>query len=124
MWSSSAPGPARRVPLVSAVLGAPSQAARDADTLALLNYGSSRYRRGSVLRGARRGEPEVAYYGDREAKLGRLARVVLGVRRGERLADPWSTRRASSMARSGGRQGRERQVFVDTGGRRVYACRS
>jgi D-alanyl-D-alanine carboxypeptidase (penicillin-binding protein 5/6) len=39
------------VTVVSAVLGEPSEAARDADTLALLRYGLSRYRRERVVRG-------------------------------------------------------------------------
>jgi len=38
------------VTVVSAVLGEPSEAARDADTLALLRYGLSRYRRTDVVK--------------------------------------------------------------------------
>jgi D-alanyl-D-alanine carboxypeptidase (penicillin-binding protein 5/6) len=42
------------VTVVSAVLGDPSEAARDADTLALLRYGLGRYRRSTPVRTGRR----------------------------------------------------------------------
>ena len=43
----------RGVTVVSVVLGEPSLAARDADSLALLRYGLSRYRRVAVVRAGR-----------------------------------------------------------------------
>jgi D-alanyl-D-alanine carboxypeptidase (penicillin-binding protein 5/6) len=80
-------GAARRkqVPLVSVVLGTPSEAARDTDTLRLLNYGAALYRRQRVLRPGRPvARADVAYYGDRTADLVPARRVTLTVRRGER----------------------------------------
>jgi serine-type D-Ala-D-Ala carboxypeptidase (penicillin-binding protein 5/6) len=72
--------------LVSAVLATGSEAARDADTLALLDYGFGLYRRMSVLR---RGHPtaqaKVEYFGDREVAIEPVRSVVLGVRRDERV---------------------------------------
>jgi D-alanyl-D-alanine carboxypeptidase (penicillin-binding protein 5/6) len=70
--------------LVSAVLGAPSEGGRDADTLALLDWGFAQYRRTPVLR---RGNPiaraKVAWFGDRRVALAPARSVVLGLRRGE-----------------------------------------
>jgi len=43
-------GTRRQVAMVSVVLGAPSEAARNADTLALLRWGTNRYRRITALR--------------------------------------------------------------------------
>jgi len=80
-------GAARRkgVPLVSVVLGTPSEAARDTDTLRLLNYGAGLYRRQAVLRPGRPvARSDVAYYGDRQADLTPARRLTLTVRRGER----------------------------------------
>ena len=75
----------RGVTVVSAVLGDPSEAARDADSLALLRYGLSRYRRvttirhgqvvGSVALGSRSGRAAVV--------ASRTVQRV--VRRGERV---------------------------------------
>ncbi len=79
-------GTRKGVRLVSVVLGEPSQARRDADTLELLNYGFARYRR---LRPLRAGETvaaaRVADHGGREARLTVARDVALTVRRGERL---------------------------------------
>jgi D-alanyl-D-alanine carboxypeptidase (penicillin-binding protein 5/6) len=75
----------KRVPLISAVLGTSSQAARDTDTVRLFNYGYSLYRRVTVLRPGRAvARAQVAYYGDREVALRPERRVVLTLRRGER----------------------------------------
>jgi D-alanyl-D-alanine carboxypeptidase (penicillin-binding protein 5/6) len=72
--------------LVSVVLGEPSEAARDADTLALLRHGFSFYRRvAAVRRGVTLARPQVEYYGDREVALVAARRVSLTVRRGERV---------------------------------------
>ena len=52
----------RGVTLVSVVLGTPSMAARDADSLALLQWGADRYERiHPVTRGAVVGTPEIEY---------------------------------------------------------------
>jgi serine-type D-Ala-D-Ala carboxypeptidase (penicillin-binding protein 5/6) len=79
-------GTRKGVRLVSVVMGEPSQARRDDDTLALLDYGFARYR---VLRPLRAGETvataRIADHGGREAKLTVRRDVALTVRRGERL---------------------------------------
>jgi D-alanyl-D-alanine carboxypeptidase (penicillin-binding protein 5/6) len=75
----------RGVTVVSAVLGDPSEAARDADSLALLRYGLSRYRRVTAIR---RGEAvgSVAL-GHRSARAQVVATRTFArvVRRGERV---------------------------------------
>lgn len=73
------------ITVLAAVLGDPSEAARDADTLALLRYGLGRYRRVTALR---RGEPvadvRLAYRAESVAlQATRTARRT--VRRGERV---------------------------------------
>ena len=81
-------GSARRngVNVLSSVMGEPSLAARDADTLALLRYGLSRYRLVTAIAPrARLANVPVSDQGDAHVALvaGRPARVV--ARRGERL---------------------------------------
>jgi D-alanyl-D-alanine carboxypeptidase (penicillin-binding protein 5/6) len=77
-------GTRREVQLVSVVLGAPSAAARDTDTLALLDYGFSRYRSVRALRaGSEVDRADVAHYGDRSVKLTVRHDVRLSVRRDE-----------------------------------------
>jgi D-alanyl-D-alanine carboxypeptidase (penicillin-binding protein 5/6) len=72
--------------LVSVVLGAPSEGARDADTLALMRYGFSQYRRTPVARpGATLARAKVEHFGDRETPLVARRRASVTVRRGERL---------------------------------------
>jgi D-alanyl-D-alanine carboxypeptidase (penicillin-binding protein 5/6) len=73
------------VTLVSAVLGDPSQAARDADTLRLLRYGLSRYHRTAPVRkGAVLGSAALKYRDERVDLV--AARTVRRVaRRGERV---------------------------------------
>jgi D-alanyl-D-alanine carboxypeptidase (penicillin-binding protein 5/6) len=81
-------GAARRdgVRLVSAVLGDSSEAARDADTLALLRWGLSRYRTATaVTRGEVLAQPDLAFR-DTRTPLVAKRRVRLVVRRGERPA--------------------------------------
>ncbi|HKF80362.1 MAG TPA: D-alanyl-D-alanine carboxypeptidase family protein [Thermoleophilaceae bacterium] len=72
--------------VVTVVLGEPSEAARDADTLALLRWGLGRFRRERVL-DARRvvARPDVKYRDDRAALVPRRS-LVLTVRRGERVS--------------------------------------
>jgi D-alanyl-D-alanine carboxypeptidase (penicillin-binding protein 5/6) len=72
--------------LVSVVLGEPTESARDADTLALLRYGFTLYRRAPVARaGATLARSKVEHFGDRETPLVAARRVAVTVRRGERL---------------------------------------
>jgi D-alanyl-D-alanine carboxypeptidase (penicillin-binding protein 5/6) len=79
-------GTRKGVQLVSVVLGAPSEAQRDADTLALMRYGFSRYR---VARPVRRGVPlasaSVEYYGGREVGLVARRTVRVALRGGQRV---------------------------------------
>jgi serine-type D-Ala-D-Ala carboxypeptidase (penicillin-binding protein 5/6) len=79
-------GTRRGVRLLSVVMGEPSQARRDADTLALLKYGFSRYRRLQPLRaGETVATARVSDHGGREARLTVRRDVALTVRRGQRL---------------------------------------
>jgi D-alanyl-D-alanine carboxypeptidase (penicillin-binding protein 5/6) len=79
-------GTRKGVQLVSVVLGAPSEAQRDADTLRLLRYGFSRYR---VARPVRRGvavaSAKVKFYGDREVALMAHRNVRVALRRGQHV---------------------------------------
>lgn len=73
-----ASGSRKGVPLVSVVLGAPSEAARDAGSLGLLDWGFSRYpRRTVVRRGAELAAPALRYRDDELAlRAGRRLRVA------------------------------------------------
>jgi D-alanyl-D-alanine carboxypeptidase (penicillin-binding protein 5/6) len=72
--------------LVSVVLGAPSEAARDADTLALLRHGFRRYRRVRPVRaGSHVASARIAGHGGRQARLTVRRTVRLTVRRGQRV---------------------------------------
>jgi D-alanyl-D-alanine carboxypeptidase (penicillin-binding protein 5/6) len=74
-----------RPTLISVVLGEPSIAARDEDSLELLRYGLAQYRRRTVL-DPRRAVAEVPVeYRDEGARLVPRTRVRLVLRRGERL---------------------------------------
>ena len=79
-------GTRKGVRLVSVVLGAPSEAQRDADTLALLRYGFSRYR---VARPVRRGismaRAGVKFFGDREVPLITRLTVRIPLRNGQHV---------------------------------------
>jgi D-alanyl-D-alanine carboxypeptidase (penicillin-binding protein 5/6) len=79
-------GSRKAATLVSAVLDTPSPAARDADTLALLEWGFSQYRRTPALqRGHVVAKAKVAWFGDRRVGLVPTRSVVLGLRRAEHL---------------------------------------
>jgi D-alanyl-D-alanine carboxypeptidase (penicillin-binding protein 5/6) len=79
-------GTRKGVRLVSVVLGSPSAAARDTDTLALLDYGFSRYRSVRALHaGSEVARAGVAFHDDRKVKLTVRRDVRLSVRRGERV---------------------------------------
>ena len=72
------------VTVLSAVLGEPSEAARDADSLALLRYGLSRYQRRTLVR---RGEPLASAklkYRDERVRLVAGRAIERAVRRGRR----------------------------------------
>lgn len=72
--------------LVSIVLGAPTEAARDADTLKLLRYGVAQYRRARPVRaGATLSTASVEYFGGREVRLVPVRPLSVTVRRGQRL---------------------------------------
>jgi serine-type D-Ala-D-Ala carboxypeptidase (penicillin-binding protein 5/6) len=72
--------------LVSVVLGAPTEAARDADTLRLLRYGLAQYRRARPVRaGTTLSTASVEYFGGREVRLVPAGPVSVTVRRGQRL---------------------------------------
>jgi D-alanyl-D-alanine carboxypeptidase (penicillin-binding protein 5/6) len=73
------------VTVLSAVLGDPSQAARDADTLALLRYGLSQYRRVAILRPDRVvAGAKVKYRDEDRIELVPARPLVRVLRRGER----------------------------------------
>ncbi|MEX2194475.1 MAG: D-alanyl-D-alanine carboxypeptidase family protein [Thermoleophilaceae bacterium] len=80
----SASGRGKQV--VSVVLGEPSEAARDEDSLALLRYGIDQYRRVPALRAGRVVDrTDVRFFDDAEAALVTLKDVALTVRRGEEV---------------------------------------
>jgi serine-type D-Ala-D-Ala carboxypeptidase (penicillin-binding protein 5/6) len=111
-------GRRKGVQLVSVVLGTPSLAARDADTLALLDYGFGLYRRVAPLREGRAvADAKVAFFGDRRVAVQPARTVALSVRRGERvrtlIAAPGELH---GPLEDGARVGRA-SVYVD--GRRV-----
>ena len=71
--------------LVSVVLGAPSEPARDADTLALLRYGLRSYRRTQPLRARTPLATANVKYFDREVHLVPARTVSVTARRGQRV---------------------------------------
>jgi D-alanyl-D-alanine carboxypeptidase (penicillin-binding protein 5/6) len=78
-------GRRKGVRLVSAVLGAPSESARDVDTLALLDYGFGLYRRVRVVRARRPlASARVRFYDDRAVDLVTRTSGFLSIRRGQR----------------------------------------
>jgi D-alanyl-D-alanine carboxypeptidase (penicillin-binding protein 5/6) len=79
-------GTRKGLQLVSVVLGAPSEARRDADTLALLRYGFGRYRVARPVRtGAAVAKAKVKFYGDREVELVAHRNVRVALRRGQQV---------------------------------------
>jgi D-alanyl-D-alanine carboxypeptidase (penicillin-binding protein 5/6) len=118
-WVLVASAQRKGVSLISAVLGAPSEAARDAENESLLDYGFSLYR---VRRPVRAGEilarPGLRYRDD-ELPLVAARTLRVGVRRGQtvrRLVD--APRSVNGPVRRGQRIGR---VTVRVDGRRVAA---
>ncbi len=79
-------GRRRGVELISAVLGAPSESERDADTIELLDYGFSRYqRRRPLSAGEEVASPPIRYSGGELPLLAARA-VAVGLRSGQRIS--------------------------------------
>ena len=74
------------VTLVSAVLGAPSEAERDGSTVTLLDYGFSLYERKTPVRRGERLAAASVRYQDERLPLIATRTVQLTVRKGQRLA--------------------------------------
>jgi len=72
------------VTVISAVLGEPSEAARDADTLALLRYGVGRFRRATPVRRSQTFARADLKYRDEQVRLVAASTVRRVVRRGQR----------------------------------------
>jgi D-alanyl-D-alanine carboxypeptidase (penicillin-binding protein 5/6) len=74
------------VSVISVVTGEPSEATRDADSLALLRYGIGQFRRARVLREGRRVKfADVKYLDGQRVRIVPDRDVTLTVRRGERV---------------------------------------
>ncbi len=73
------------VPLVSAVLGTPSEGARNADTLALMRYGFARYARAAPLVAGRTAATLPVDGRSERARIVALHTLRVVIRRGERL---------------------------------------
>jgi serine-type D-Ala-D-Ala carboxypeptidase (penicillin-binding protein 5/6) len=72
--------------VISVVLGEPSEAARDANTLELLGWGLRQFRRVQVLRPERAlARAEIRYYDGEEARLVPRRGAAVTIRRGERI---------------------------------------
>jgi serine-type D-Ala-D-Ala carboxypeptidase (penicillin-binding protein 5/6) len=72
--------------VISVVLGEPSEAARDADTLELLSWGLKQFKRVRVLDPERAlARADIRYYDDERARLVPRRGAVVTVRRGERI---------------------------------------
>ena len=78
---SGATGGAR---VITVTMGAPSEAARDADTLALLRWGLEQFHRVRVLRPAKALAELDVEYRDEDAEVGAAKPVTLVLRRGEK----------------------------------------
>ncbi len=72
--------------VITVVMGEPSEAARDSDTLALLRYGLSRFRSERVLDRRRvLARPQVRYFGDRRVALVPRNGLTVTARAGQRV---------------------------------------
>ena len=71
--------------VITVTLGAPSESARDADTLALLRWGLEQFHRVRVLRPGKALEQIDVNYRDEDAEVGAAQSVTLVLRRGERV---------------------------------------
>lgn len=72
--------------VISVTLGAPSEASRDADTLALLRWGLAQFRERVVLHAGRTLTKVNVRYRDEDAELGASRDVSLILRKGERIS--------------------------------------
>ena len=106
--------------LISVVIGAPSEEARDRDSLDLLEYGFSQYRRRLPIRaGQALAEPPIRYSGG-ELPLRAARAIAVGLRPGQRLeVDVRAPAEVEGPIRRGARLGTA-TVFVD--GRRIAAA--
>lgn len=110
-------GRRKGVELISAVLGAPSEAIRDEATVELLDYGFSLYRRATPLRRGREVSTASVRYQGEELPLLAGRTVVAGVRRGQRVS---VAVRAPDEVEGPVRRGRALgRAVVSVGGRRV-----
>jgi serine-type D-Ala-D-Ala carboxypeptidase (penicillin-binding protein 5/6) len=71
--------------VITVTLGAPSESARDADTLALLRWGLEQFHRVRVLRPGKALDQIDINYRDEDAEVGAAQPVTLVLRRGERV---------------------------------------
>jgi serine-type D-Ala-D-Ala carboxypeptidase (penicillin-binding protein 5/6) len=72
--------------VISVVLGEPSEAARDADTLELLAWGLKQFKRVQVLNPRRAlAHASIRYYDDEQARLVPRRAAVITIRKGERI---------------------------------------
>ena len=71
--------------VITVTLGAPSESARDADTLALLRWGLEQFHRVAVLRRGKALDTIDVNYRDEDAEVGAAQPVTLVLRRGERV---------------------------------------
>jgi serine-type D-Ala-D-Ala carboxypeptidase (penicillin-binding protein 5/6) len=107
-------GTRKGVQLVSVVLGTPSQAGRDDDTLALLDYGFRQYRRVAPLRRRRPvAEAKVAFFGDRKVAVQPARTVSVTVRRGEHVRTRIDAPGELHGPLAGGAQVGKASVYVD-----------
>jgi D-alanyl-D-alanine carboxypeptidase (penicillin-binding protein 5/6) len=111
-------GTRRGADVVSVVLGAPSEAARDADTLSLLRFGLGEYRRVRPVRaGSTLATAAVEYFGGREVALVPARPLGVTVRRGQRVrTEVRAPAELSGPLPAGARVG---SVTVYSDGRRV-----
>jgi D-alanyl-D-alanine carboxypeptidase (penicillin-binding protein 5/6) len=72
--------------VITVTLGAPSESAREADTLALLRWGLEQFHRERVLRPGRKLAQVDVKYRDEDAKLGAARPVTIVVREGQRVS--------------------------------------
>jgi serine-type D-Ala-D-Ala carboxypeptidase (penicillin-binding protein 5/6) len=106
------------VTVVSAVLGEPSEQARDQDTLALLRYGLSQYRRGTLVRGGQRLGSAALRFRDERVQLvaGETVRRVLRRNQQARLRVTGAPEEIEGPLPAGARVG---EVEVRLGGRTI-----
>jgi len=84
-------GAARGGRVITVTLGAPSEAAREADTLALLRWGLEQFHRERVLRPGRALAQVDVKYRDGDAELGAARPVTIVVREGQRVSTELDT---------------------------------